>query len=45
MPDESALGLCITPDFKAIYFSGRMGLRYLPIDNNMIIHSQIRKLV
>ncbi|KAL4446483.1 hypothetical protein ABPG74_001224 [Tetrahymena malaccensis] len=43
-PHESSSSFCITPDNNSVYFIGDMGLRYLPIQTSLKIHTQISVL-
>ena len=44
-PLESFSDLCITSNEKFLYFIGNSGLRHLPLDIGITIHTQISKLV
>lgn len=44
-PLESFADLCITSNEKFLYFIGNSGLRHLPLDPGITIHTQISKLV
>ncbi|EAR97574.2 MFS transporter (macronuclear) [Tetrahymena thermophila SB210] len=43
-PHESSSSFCITPDNNSLYFIGDMGLRYIPIQTSLKIHTQISVL-
>ncbi|KAL4472026.1 hypothetical protein ABPG72_007075 [Tetrahymena utriculariae] len=43
-PRESSSSFCITPDNNSVYFIGDMGLRYIPIQTSLKIHTQISVL-
>lgn len=38
-PNENAASVCYTPDFKNLYSIGNTGLRRLPLDVDLTIHT------
>ncbi|EAR90810.2 hypothetical protein TTHERM_00141180 (macronuclear) [Tetrahymena thermophila SB210] len=41
-PNENSNSVCVTPDQKNAYFIGNRGLRYIPINTDLILHTQIQ---
>ncbi|KAL4506674.1 hypothetical protein ABPG72_000245 [Tetrahymena utriculariae] len=41
-PSENSNSVCVTPDQKNAYFIGNKGLRYIPINTDLILHTQIQ---
>ncbi|EAS04253.3 MFS transporter (macronuclear) [Tetrahymena thermophila SB210] len=42
--NESSSSFCITPDNKSIFIIGNAGMRFMPLQNDIKIHTQISKL-
>ncbi|EAR94417.2 hypothetical protein TTHERM_00046100 (macronuclear) [Tetrahymena thermophila SB210] len=41
-PNENCNSVCITPDQHSAYMIGNSGLRYIPLDTNLVLHTQIQ---
>ncbi|KAL4511968.1 hypothetical protein ABPG72_012813 [Tetrahymena utriculariae] len=42
IPNENCNSVCITPDQNSAYLIGNSGLRYIPINTNLVLHTQIQ---
>ncbi|KAL4454313.1 hypothetical protein ABPG74_012270 [Tetrahymena malaccensis] len=43
-PNESSSSFCITPDYKSVFIIGNVGMRFMPLQTDIKIHTQISKL-
>ncbi|KAL4511966.1 hypothetical protein ABPG72_012811 [Tetrahymena utriculariae] len=41
-PNENSNSVCVTPDQNSMYLIGNSGLRYIPINTSLVLHTQIQ---